>query len=80
MSFRVIFFKLHHESTTVEKTVEGILSQLKSNPKITLRELQNNTGLSRRGIEWNISKLKQEGRIERVGSDKGRYWKVLDKK
>jgi predicted HTH transcriptional regulator len=78
MSFRVIFFNLHPESKTREKTVEEILSQLKKNPKITLRELQNNTGLSRRGIEWNISKLKQEGRIERIGPDKGGYWKVLD--
>ncbi len=90
MSFRVIFFKLHPESKTrekprektrektKEKTGEKILRQIKSNPKITLKELQRNTGLSRQGIEWNISKLKQEGRIERIGPDKGGYWKVLD--
>jgi len=64
---------------TGEKTGEKILSQIKSNPKITIRELQSNTGFSRQGIYWNISKLKQEGRIERVGPDKGGYWKVLDK-
>ena len=64
---------------TVEKTGEKILRQITSNPKITLKELQSITGLSRQGIEWHISKLKQEGRIERVGPDKGGYWKLLDK-
>lgn len=87
MSFRVIFFKLHSESTTVEETVEEtvketvkeILSLIKVNPKITAKELQVKTGLSRRGIEWNLAKLKQKGKIERIGPTKSGYWKVLDK-
>ena len=90
MGFRVVFFKHKVESEvspqsegktrekTREKTGEKILRQIKSNPKITLRELQSNTGLSRQGIEWNISKLKHEGRIERIGPDRGGYWKVID--
>jgi Fic family protein len=61
---------------TVEKTAEKILNALQDNPKITQAELKKITGLSRRGVEWNIQKLKNEGVIERVGGDKGGYWKI----
>ena len=62
---------------TVEKTVEEILDQIKINPNVTLKELQSKTGLSRRGVEWNMAKLKSEGKIERIGPDKGGHWKVV---
>ena len=86
MAFRVVFFKYNVESEvspqsegkTVEKTVEEILDQIKINPNVTIKELQMKTGLSRRGVEWNIAKLKLEGKIERIGPDKGGYWKVID--
>lgn len=83
MGFRVIFFKLPQESKTVEKTVEKageeILSPIKVNPKIKVKELQIITGLSRRGVEWNLAKLKQEEKIERIGSRKEGFWKVIEK-
>jgi len=37
-------------------------------------------GLSAKGIEWNLKKLKSEGLIERVGADKGDHWKVCRKR
>ena len=63
---------------TVEKTVEKILLLMKENPKITISELSKQTGLSRRGVEWNIEKLKKEGRIRRIGGRKGGHWEVLN--
>jgi len=62
---------------TVEKTVEKILLLMKENPKITISELSKQTGLSRRGVEWNIEKLKKEGRMRRIGGRKGGHWEVL---
>jgi ATP-dependent DNA helicase RecG len=62
---------------TVEETVEKIIKLLKDNPQISQRELANITGLTQRGIEWDISKLKDSGQLERIGPDKGGYWKVL---
>ena len=62
---------------TVEKTVEKILKALQNNPKTTQADLMKVTGLSRRGVEWNITKLKAEGIIERIGSDKRGHWKIL---
>ena len=61
---------------TVEKTVEKIIALIKENPKITQAELADLTGLSRRGIEWNIQQLKSLGLLTRIGPDKGGWWKV----
>jgi len=60
----------------VEKTVEKILQAIKNNPLITQTELSEMTGLTRRGVEYNLSRLKEKGLIKRVGPDKGGYWKV----
>ena len=62
---------------TVEETVDLILNAMKINPKITSRELQDRTGLTRRGVEYQISNLKREQKIIRVGSTKAGEWKVL---
>ena len=61
---------------TVEKTVEKILNILQNNPKTTQADLVKLTGLSRRGVEWNITKLKTDGIIERIGGRKEGYWKI----
>jgi len=70
--FQVILYN----EKTVEKTVEKILDIIVNNPQITQAELVEMTGLTRRGVEWNLSKLKSKGLIERIGADKGGYWKV----
>jgi ATP-dependent DNA helicase RecG len=63
-----------------EETVEKILAAITNNPLITQAELSKMTGLTRRGIEYNLSRLKEKGFIERVGPDKGGYWKVRTEK
>jgi ATP-dependent DNA helicase RecG len=65
------------EAETVEKTVEKILKLLRENPRITQRELIKSTGLTRRGVEWNISQLKTKKIIERIGANRGGYWEIL---
>ena len=62
---------------TVEKTVEKILELIEANPKITQKELMEKTGLTRRGVEWNLSKLKEGGKLRRIGPDKGGHWEVI---
>jgi len=56
--------------------VEKIIEILIKNPKITIKEIQKETGLSRRGVEYNIDRLKKEGILNRIGPDKGGYWKI----
>ena len=59
------------------ETVERIVTLIKEDPKITQKELMDKTGLTRRGVEWNLRKLKDERKIRRVGPDKGGHWEVL---
>jgi len=59
--------------------VEKILEAIKKNPKITQNEFVEITGLTRRGIEWNLAKLKEEGIIKRIGPAKGGHWEVIEK-
>jgi ATP-dependent DNA helicase RecG len=61
-----------------EKTVVKIMAIIKENPKITIKELVELTGLSRRGIEYNIQKIKEKGLIERVGTSKDGYWNIIN--
>ncbi len=44
--------------------MEKILNILRENPTVTIKELQELTGLTRRGVEYNLAKLKQEGKIK----------------
>jgi len=62
---------------SVEKSVEKIITLMDENPYITQKELSLAIGLSRRGIEKNISKLKKEGKIKRIGPAKGGHWEVI---
>ena len=61
---------------SVEKTVEKIIEAVKNNPFITQKELAQITGLSRRGVEWNLQQLRKNGIILRVGPDKGGRWEI----
>ena len=68
--------KFYFNKKTVEKTVEKIIDAIKLNSGVTQSELEKLTGLTRRGVEWNLLRLKEKGIIERVGADKGGTWKV----
>ena len=50
---------------------------LKINPNITQVELSNKLSVSRRTISTLLAHLKERGKIERVGSDRKGYWKLL---
>jgi len=75
--FKIIIpLKEQDNSKSSEKSSEKILNLMKENNKITIEELSEKIGISTRAIEKNISKLKQEEKIKRLGSDKGGYWEV----
>lgn len=62
---------------TPHKTTQKILAFLLQNPKSSRQELASLLGITADGVKWNLDKLKKEGKIRRVGPDKGGYWKVL---
>jgi len=82
IAFRVIFSKKRYtpemSEKTREKTREKILYNLNETPYITMNELAKIVGISKKGVEWQMAKLKKEGRIKRIGPDKGGYWEVME--
>ena len=63
---------------TSEKTTDKILALIQSNEQITISELALKIGITERSIERNIAKLKGKGTLERIGPDKGGYWKIIN--
>jgi len=55
---------------------QKIIKNLLENPNITSEELSVIIGIRADKIRVNLSKLKSKGLIERVGADKGGYWRV----
>jgi ATP-dependent DNA helicase RecG len=61
-----------------KKTREIILELIRKTPNITTARLAEETGLTPKGIEWQIAQLKKNGLLERVGPDKGGHWKIKE--
>ncbi|MDA8133163.1 MAG: helix-turn-helix domain-containing protein [Desulfobacteraceae bacterium] len=59
-----------------EKTREKILALLSRTPDMTTAQLAEQTGLTPKGIEWQMAQLKKKGLIERIGPARGGLWKV----
>ena len=59
------------------ETVGKILKLIRINPRITRDELARKTGLSVRGIEWNLNKMKEKNIIKRTGPKKGGSWEII---
>lgn len=54
-----------------------ILSLLSENPSFTKDELATRIGKSRATVTRLLSKLVEEGKIARIGSNKSGQWKIL---
>ncbi len=66
------------DGETGEKTREKIIQALKANPEITMERLAEIIGITSKGIEWQIKRLKEEGFIKRIGPAKGGYWEIVN--
>lgn len=61
----------------VTENEKRLLALLAEDPGYTLAQLVERTGVSRKTVAQRLKKLKDEGAIERVGSDRKGYWKIL---
>ena len=57
-------------------TQNKILLEIRNNPNITQPQLGLKLGFGKTTIQNGISALKKKGYIERIGSNKGGYWKI----
>ena len=71
-----MIFKTTQE-TTQKTTQEKIITLMKKNPSITQVEIAKSLNLTRDGISYHIKILKNNGKIERIGSTKKGIWKIL---
>jgi ATP-dependent DNA helicase RecG len=60
------------------KTEDKILEIIKQDDKISYDDMADILEMSRRGIAKQIKKLQEEGRLRRVGPDKGGHWEVTE--
>ena len=71
--------KSSQESSHVssQTSSQKILELIRNNAQITIEQMSKNLNISDRAVKKNIKKLKDQGFLERIGPDKGGYWKII---
>ena len=64
----------------IGKTAQNIIDILVGDPHATRSDLCEMLGKSDGTIKEHLSNLQEKGIIQRIGSDRGGYWKVLIRK
>ncbi|MBI3057044.1 MAG: putative DNA binding domain-containing protein [Betaproteobacteria bacterium] len=63
---------------TTQKTTQRILAALRSNPAGSRREIAELLGdITEDGVKYHLGKLRSQGRIRRIGPDKGGHWEIV---
>lgn len=65
------------DNDTQETIFDTVLGLIKQNSKITAEQLSIKLKISLSTAKRRTKELKDDGIIERVGSDKSGYWKVI---
>ena len=60
-----------------QKSSQEIIDLMRGDPETTIAGLANNLSVADRAIKKQIEKLKSQGRIRRIGPDKGGHWEVV---
>ena len=60
-----------------QKSNQKILEAISKKSVITIKELQELTGLSESGVKKIIRNLRADNQIRRVGPDKGGHWEIV---
>jgi len=62
---------------TLGKTPDAILFLLDENPSLSIPEIAERINKSESAVERAIRKLREEGRLKRIGPAKVGYWKTI---
>jgi ATP-dependent DNA helicase RecG len=62
---------------TSVKTSGEIIAAIQADRLVTALQLADSLGLSLRTVEMQLSNLKKNGIIRRIGTNKGGYWEVV---
>ncbi|MEY3984250.1 MAG: hypothetical protein RL160_1809 [Bacteroidota bacterium] len=77
--------EMHMLTDTVNDTVkqhidtvnDTVFSLMKQDKHVTAKEMSERLGISLSTVRRKIKELRENGKIERIGSDKSGYWKLL---
>lgn len=62
-----------------QKSNQKILAAMHRDPSVTIKGLQDITGLSESGVKKVIRQLRSDGLVRRVGGAKGGHWEIIQK-
>ncbi len=60
------------------KRLDAVLALIRKNSNITMAELSHKFGVTEKTIQRDLTKLKKDNKLKRVGSLKTGHWEVLD--
>ncbi len=63
--------------SSVKSSVK-IIEAIRQAPFISADTMANSFGISLRAVEKQLASLKSQGRLRRIGPDKGGYWEVVE--
>ena len=55
-----------------------ILQMIHDNPEATVEQMAKATGITIYGTKYHIQKMKKENLIQRIGSSKTGFWKIIE--
>jgi ATP-dependent DNA helicase RecG len=64
------------EKDSLSENQRKMMDLIRTDIHITQKKLSESIGINAKNIQINIVKLKAKGLLERIGPDKGGYWKV----
>ena len=73
---RKVIEESQQNGSLLTDVMKGILDLVKANNDIKTLEIAEKLNITRETVSRNISKLRERGLIERIGSDKNGHWKV----
>ena len=67
------------QNTTQKTTQEKILEVLREEATASRRRIAERLdGITENGVKYHLEKLKNAGRIRRIGPDRGGRWEILE--
>lgn len=60
-----------------QKTREVLLQMIADDPTVTTTQMASALGINRSAVSKHLDRLKADGRLRRVGPDKGGHWELL---
>jgi predicted HTH transcriptional regulator len=61
----------------IDTVNDTVFSLMKQDKHVTAKEMSERLGISLSTVRRKIKELRDTGKIERIGSDKSGYWKIL---